>query len=282
MSSSTPGASIKPHFFKTGNISVAVYDKPGKKMPIVMIHPSTGNALMYEQVWSDPGLNDYRIIAIDLPGHGRSGWSKDPEQYRIRNLSQIVVEVADMMGLYDAVLVGNSIGGHVAIHALEFTKRFQGIMVIGTSPMKDGNDLPRAYNLGEITLPFFQKNPEPAALEAAIAFSIHDKNLFPFFYKSYAENDGAYREMVGADIGTYFNSGDFRSEIDLLNSVPLTAFVLGEYEKLVPVAYLRELPIRNLWRGDVQIIPGVTHCPQVEAPELFSAMLSEFVRDVGN
>jgi pimeloyl-ACP methyl ester carboxylesterase len=57
----------------------------------------------------------YRVVALDLAGHGESG--RQRRDYRIAGWAQDVRAVADALELERIVLIGNSLGGPVALEA---------------------------------------------------------------------------------------------------------------------------------------------------------------------
>ncbi len=77
---------------------------------------------------------DYRVVALDLGGHGQS--SKDRETWSIAGLGGDVEAVADKLGLERMILVGHSMGGPVA---LEAARRMSGrvIGVVGVDTLHD-------------------------------------------------------------------------------------------------------------------------------------------------
>jgi len=58
---------------------------------------------------------DYRVVTLDLPGHGDSGADRD--EWTIAGLAADVEAVADKLGLERIVLVGHSMGGPVSLIA---------------------------------------------------------------------------------------------------------------------------------------------------------------------
>jgi pimeloyl-ACP methyl ester carboxylesterase len=92
---------------------VLTYDRAGSGPPLVLIH-GLGSA---RTVWKliEPALAaSYEVIAVDLPGHGKTPWVKgtpmDP-----RSLAGHVLETLDACGIERAHLVGNSLGGWTAL-----------------------------------------------------------------------------------------------------------------------------------------------------------------------
>src|SRR5205814_2309233 len=57
----------------------------------------------------------FRAIAFDLPGHGLSDKPRDESAYSTRALSDIVLEVATVLGVRNFTMVGHSMGGSLAL-----------------------------------------------------------------------------------------------------------------------------------------------------------------------
>src|SRR5262249_842799 len=104
-------------------LSIA-YDVRGKgDTALVFLHGWCGD----REAWRfqlDAFAGDYRVVAIDLGGHGESG--KNREQWSVTGLAGDVEAVVKALDLKRVVLVGHSMGGPVA---LATAKRLPGVVV---------------------------------------------------------------------------------------------------------------------------------------------------------
>lgn len=74
----------------------------------------------------------YRAIAIDLPGHGFASKRHDFD-YSVPGFAAFVREVMAALGLRSAVLVGTSLGGHVAAYlACQNPASVRALVLVGT------------------------------------------------------------------------------------------------------------------------------------------------------
>lgn len=92
---------------------VAYMDK-GEGEPIILIH-GLGS---YIPAWKQtiPALmENYRVIALDLPGFGKS--SKEGNRYSIPFFAKIVAELQDSLGVEKATWAGHSMGSQIALRA---------------------------------------------------------------------------------------------------------------------------------------------------------------------
>ncbi|MGK2850820.1 MAG: alpha/beta fold hydrolase [Candidatus Limnocylindrales bacterium] len=72
----------------------------------------------------------YRVLALDLRGHGDSGWTPDGD-YRLDDMVTDVVQVVERLVLGRLVLVGMSLGGLVAIRAAaRLSDRLAGLVLV--------------------------------------------------------------------------------------------------------------------------------------------------------
>jgi len=88
--------------------------------------------------------------------------------------------------------------------------------------------------------------------------------------------DGRARAAVGGSI----RPGGYQDEVEVVNTMRMPLAVLqGEHEQLVCLAYLKQVSMPTLWRGQVQTVPGAGHAPHWENSEAFNAMLAAFVEE---
>ncbi len=57
----------------------------------------------------------YRILALDLPGHGESTYIKDEKFFSVASMAKWVVEVLKYYNIRDVHVVGHSIGGNIGL-----------------------------------------------------------------------------------------------------------------------------------------------------------------------
>lgn len=88
------------------------YSDTGQGDAVLLLH--SGGMCGEEWQPQIPALaRHFRVIAPDLPGHGKSPMRA--ERLRVRDMGQAVLELIDHLGLEQAHLVGSSLGGAVAL-----------------------------------------------------------------------------------------------------------------------------------------------------------------------
>jgi len=79
-----------------------------------------------------PLMADHRVIALDLPGFGESPMPADP--ISVSAYARLVVELLDELGVADATIVGNSMGGFIACEmAIRFPARVNRLVLVAAA-----------------------------------------------------------------------------------------------------------------------------------------------------
>jgi pimeloyl-ACP methyl ester carboxylesterase len=106
------------------------YDDVGRRdgVPLVFIHGWTANRHRWDDQL-DHFAARYRVISLDLRGHGDSDLTRD--KYTIGGLAREVLALLDGLGVYRFVAVGHSMGGMIALTlALEHPDRVERLVVV--------------------------------------------------------------------------------------------------------------------------------------------------------
>ena len=82
-------------------------------LPFVLVHGLASNARTWEAVAERLGAAGHPVTAVDLRGHGRS--DKPDDGYDLATLGDDVLRVLDVLGHERAVVVGQSMGGNLAL-----------------------------------------------------------------------------------------------------------------------------------------------------------------------
>ena len=257
---------------------VAYYGSEGKGRPVLFIHGNSMSGLCFEGQLESPLGRQYRLVALDLPGHGSSAPAPDPRSAcTLPAYATLVSGFAGKLGIADALLVGWSLGGHVLLEAISSLPESPGLMIFGAPPV--GNPMAADAFIPHPLMPLLFKNDltgeEAAAISAA--FLKPGGRTPDFMQNDMRRTDGRVRESLGLSIA----EGNYSDEVAIVANLdkPL-AVVHGESDSLVSLSYLGALSIPALWRSEIQIVPDAGHSPHWEQPEKFNSLLTEFISEI--
>lgn len=104
--------------------------------PVLLVHGFTGSV----EAWSEDlirtlGESGRRVVAVDLPGHGRSEAPTDPDRYAMERVVEDLVQVLDHLEIPRADWIGYSMGGRVSLGgAVLRPRRIRRLVLEGASP----------------------------------------------------------------------------------------------------------------------------------------------------
>lgn len=269
-----PGATLRPLRLAIGGQTIAGFESQVTGRPILLVHGNSSSSRIWQKQLEGPLGAKYRLIAIDLPGHGASSPPLNPEQdYSGAGYAGCIAAVARELGLKDAVVVGWSLGGHAVLNAAASLPMASGLMIFGTPPIGKTPDGFSGFK--GLSATAFTPAPSDAETEEWL------KTLFApgyapvpsFVADDFRRTDGNARGYLGAAV----QAGRFDDEVEIVRQlkIPL-AIVQGSEEQIVDLGYLQRLPAPTLWRGQVQLIEGAGHATQWEKAEAFDKIVDEF------
>ncbi len=124
----TPGES-----FQSAGVTIH-YTDTGSGTPVILVH---GFAINSDLNWRNPGIaqkleTEYRVITMDLRGHGLSGKPHMSDAYGLE-MAEDVVRLMDHLGISKAHLAGYSLGGILTLKlAVTHPQRFLSIALLGS------------------------------------------------------------------------------------------------------------------------------------------------------
>ena len=257
--------------------SINVIDSGGSGSPIVLLHGSAASVAAFGRQFDSPLIQQFRLIAFDLPGHGESANASDPASaYSIQGLTRTTVEVLQGLGIARAVFFGWSLGGHIAIELMAQTDLVAGLMLTGTPPIAPGLlGLLRGFHLSTDMLLTSKPAYTRADAERMVRLSFGDAHP-PGMVDATLRSDGRLRAAVSKSFLHGHGMGDHRSAVQSA-TVPI-AFAEGQHDPFVRTGYAASLDIPALWGR--RIFTDAGHSPFWQSPETFNALLQRFAVDV--
>lgn len=110
------------------------YVEQGGGEPLLLLHGFTGSNASWEPV--APRLaKRYRVIAVDLLGHGASDAPAEAGRYAMERVDGDIAALLDHLGVAQAHLAGYSMGGRLALFlALSRPQRWRSLILESSSP----------------------------------------------------------------------------------------------------------------------------------------------------
>jgi pimeloyl-ACP methyl ester carboxylesterase len=227
----------------------------------------------------------YRVHAPDLPGFGSS--SKPARgAYNAAWFSEIMLGLMDALGVQRAHLVGNSMGGRVAIEmALTAPERVGalGLLCPAVAWIKRGFHplvrllrpefglLPHGFSRGAVAAQFWSMFCERDLIDPAVADLMVDE------FRRIYHTAGARYAFLSSARNIYLEAPFGRTGFypRLAKLQPPALFVWGSHDRLVPPAFGRYV---RQWLGSAKqvTLDRCGHVPQVERPDETAALLLSF------
>lgn len=260
------------------NGAVVIRESEGSGPAVVLIHGNSSSSRAFSRQIDGPMGRRFRLVAVDLPGHGVSGDAKDPSAYSLPGHARAVRAAVDALGLGEARFVGWSLGGHVALEMAPDLPKARGFLIFGAPPLSSPESMGEAFLPDPAMKYGFQEIIDRGEASAYLAafFRPGFTDVPPFFLEDILRTDGRARSGLAASA----QNGDFRDEVALVRDLTVPLAVLhGGDERLVNGRYFASLAMPTLWRGAVQMIPCAGHTPQWETPTVFDALVEAFVEE---
>ncbi|MDR3287435.1 MAG: alpha/beta fold hydrolase [Prevotellaceae bacterium] len=122
-------------FFTTANgIAMRVSDT-GKGKTIVLLHGYLETMDVWENIIAELSKN-FRIIAVDLPGHGLSGFIEGATTMDF--MADCIKSILDKQQISECFIVGHSMGGYVALaFAKKYPETTKALCLLSSTPNAD-------------------------------------------------------------------------------------------------------------------------------------------------
>lgn len=235
----------------------------GQGPAIIFLHGTGGSG----KVWFNQLRRfepAYHVIAPDLPGYGQT-----PLFDAIRSIDDypdFVRALMDAAGLARAVLVGNSMGGRVALQlALDHPERVAGLVLVNASGLRLP-DLPtvnvRETDPRDFAAKLFYKASPRSASAGALAERLAET----------PEQRRAHETMRRLTAGPLRR--DMQERLGAIQAPTLV--VWGEGDQIIPLAY-GEAFAAGIPDARLAVIPRAGHVPMIERPGAVNEAIAAFL-----
>lgn len=237
--------------------------------PLVVLHTAGADSRQAHPMMSDPEvLRRYRVLAFDLPGHGRSGridhpfggWSLTTDLY-----TEIIAAAISALRLERPLLLGASMAGEVCLAmAIRFARLLGGVVACEAADHVPGRttEWPRDPRVNAMAF-------TPEWIDGLIGPDAPAMQREEIRWQYSQGGFGIFR----GDIDFYSGDWDGRSEVGSIDTrVCPVVMMTGEYDYSctpeMSEATAARIPGATYWT-----MPGLGHFPTCEHPAAFAPHL---------
>jgi pimeloyl-ACP methyl ester carboxylesterase len=249
---------------------------------LVLVHGSNASLFTWEP-WVQRLGNNFRIVTMDLPGHGLTG-AVPNNDYSQEGMVKFVKEITDKLGIEKFAIGGNSMGGGVvARFAEEYPQNVTALILVdaGGEPSQMGDHVPLVFKIART--PVLNKlllyvTPRSLVTEGLNDAIVHKELITDKMIDQYWE----FARMTGsrAANGLRFQlpwTNDVKEHIGDIKAP--TLILWGAQDHLIPVAaahaFHNDIPASKLI-----IYPDSGHIPQEDVADQSAADVRTFLSGI--
>jgi pimeloyl-ACP methyl ester carboxylesterase len=262
--------------------SLSTLTLAGDGPDVVLIHGLGAAKSSFFDCAAFLAADGYRVHAVDLPGFGGSS-KPATAPYNANWFADKVGGVLDALDIESAHLVGNSMGGRVALEiGLRHPERVRSIAALCPAVAFVKRDfhplvrllrpelglLPHRLRRGMVERQLWSLFCDPDALDPSVGDVVVDE--FQRIYGSAGARVAFYASARNIYLDKPFGRGGFYPRLAGLE--PPALFVWGTHDQLIPAGFRRHV---EEWLPSAEqiVLDGCGHVPQVERAEQTAKML---------
>jgi pimeloyl-ACP methyl ester carboxylesterase len=236
---------------QAGGTRLSYLDWGGGGDPLLLLHGITSNARTWWRVGPALAALGFRVVALDMPGHGHSGEAAD---HGLDAMAQLVGAACRELGLRRTTLVGHSWGGAIALELAAHGKGPDVDRLVLMDPA-----LSLTAEIGKTRVPVFSKGIGAPMEELVPAIAAANPDWHPQDVQWKAE--AMLQCRPGAVSGFFTQSGDWNITADFARvKAPLLLLVADPVASIIDSETLAAAErSMDASRASMTVVRGTTH-----------------------
>ena len=260
---------------KNGEVSISYTMAGNGDTSIVFVH-GWGISKEYWKEQIEELSSDYKVVALDLGGHGQSGHNR--ENWTIEEFAKDVRAVIDGLHLNNVILVGHSMGGEIILQtALSFPAKVIGFIGIDNFKQFVTSFTPQEEKQVSDFMQSLKSNFDTTATMytrlALFPRGYSDTNSVNRVIRSIRQTDSAVA-IKALESLMYFALKDS----EMISRLPIPAhLIVSDYTATNEESFRRAAKAGS----SIRVIKGTGHYPMIEQPHQFTELLRETIHEIG-
>jgi pimeloyl-ACP methyl ester carboxylesterase len=255
------------------------FEEAGQGVPLVCLHTAGADGRQFRHLLNDEAIiRHYRVLAFDMPWHGKSlppaGWQD--EEYRLTTQSyvELILAFCEALALARPVVLGCSIGGKIVLElARAHPERFRALIGLESAAYQP----PWYDDTGWLHRPDVHGGEFAGALMSGlIAPQSPDETRWETLWGYMQGGPGVFK----GDLHFYRVDGDFRDRVGEIDTGRCPLYLLtGEYDFSCTPEDTR-LTAEKIPGARFTVMTEIGHFPMAENPAQFRRYLLPILDEI--
>jgi pimeloyl-ACP methyl ester carboxylesterase len=249
--------------YKVKEVGKFKYYEAGKGAPLVLLHGLFGALSNFHDI-IDHFSKWYTVSVPLLPLY-----ELEAEETSVTSMVEYVSDFIEHKGFGNVILLGNSLGGHIALlYILEKPEKVQALILTGSSGLFEdslGNTYPRKSDYE-----YVKEKTEQTFFDPKMA----TRELVDEVFEIINNREKAIRVLYMAKSALRHN---IKEHIGTIN-IPVL-LIWGKNDTITP-AFVGEEFHKHFPNSALHILENCGHAPMMEKPEEFISLLEEFLSNL--
>jgi len=256
------------------NLSINYKDEGSQnETVIVLIHGFLETSETLEN-FSKKLAKKYRVISVDLPGHGKSTLHNEP--FTMCKYAEAVMNVVEYEQINKVFLIGHSMGGYVALAFAEnYPEKLSALSLFHSSPFAD-NDEKKNGRLATIERIKLRGKEEICTNHAKSVFA--NDNIEKFADEIREGEKVAKSISDDGIIASLLTMKDRNDRSNILKNLKVPfLYIIGEKDNFIPMKILDKIEMPQIYK--IEILTNSGHQGFIEQKEKSLKIINDFIKE---
>jgi haloalkane dehalogenase len=274
------GEAVTSHFVDAAGLRLH-YLEAGRGDPVLLLHGIPTSSFLWRAVMV-PVSERRRVVAVDLPGFGRSDKPLDAN-YGFTFYERVIDAFLEKLRITRTALVVHDLGGPVGLFwAVRHADRLTELALLNTLIYPETSWAVKLFVLASLTPILRELLSSPWGIATGMRLGVERKERMTedviARYQEPFRDRAARRALLKASHGLHPKG--MKEIADKLPALRTPVRIIyGEADRILPdVALTMRRVQRDLPQAQITALPGCGHFLQEDDPEQVGALLSEFLR----
>lgn len=237
-----------------------------------MIHGNSSST----NIFRDLNLGYTTILPVLLGHEILNNHYNSNDRFDLKNNKRHLIKIINTYK-EPILLVGNSLGGHLAIEIASEIKNLKGLIIFGTPPVKKPINIDEAFLPVEALNTFLNEHATLSDIHQAADVAVYSEKHRASIIADFSRTNSKVRAHLAEDI----INGNWSDQYNLFTHLDCPKIIVsGDHDPSVNKDYLKKTVENSINNTQLIELEECGHYPTLEQPDKMSKIINDFAAKI--